>query len=163
MATTPVRKAQALKLIRKNSPTSPEALKKLGFRLAPLGAGLFREVFRISGCDLVVKFPLRLKDGSSDEGIGHSVSEIKRIERLKCVPELKMHMPKVFYFNRKTGVIVMQYYPDINAEDAVDYLGKIVRKLVSRICGVTMGDIHDGNVKLKRKGWEQLVFIDLGY
>ena len=160
--TVPIRKAQVLRIIRRNSPTTPEAFKKLGLRMKPLGAGVFRRVFRIGGCDLVVKFPLS-EDSCFAEGIQHSVSEIKRIERLSRIDELKPHLPKIFYFDRKNGIIVMQYYPELKDGDGVDFLGKVVRKLVSRIGGVTMGDIHEGNIRLKRKGWEQLVFTDLGY
>ena len=109
MSTIPVRKAKALKLIRKHSPTSPEAFKKLGLRLSYLGAGVFREVARIQGCDLVVKFPLDDGAGCYAEGIAHSLSEMKRIERLARISEMKPHLPKVFYFDRKNGIIVMNF------------------------------------------------------
>ena len=161
--TVPMRKAKALKLIRKHSPSSPAAFVKLGFRLKYLGAGVFREVARISGCDLVVKFPLHGKDGLREE-IAHSLSEMHRIEKLsRRVPELKPNLPKVFYFDQKNGIIVMQWYPELTPAAAVELLGKIVKKLVSRVGRVAMSDIHDGNVRRKRKGWNQLVFIDLGY
>lgn len=160
--TVPMRKAKALKLIRKHSPSNPVAFVKLGFRLNYLGAGVFREVARIAGCDLVVKFPLDEADGPA-EGIAHSISEMSRIEKLSRVPELKPHLPKVFYFDRKNGIIVMQFYPELKPNAAVELLGKILRKLVSRVAKVSMNDIHDGNVRRKRKGWEQLVFTDLGY
>lgn len=160
--TVPMRKAKALKLIRKHAPSSPAAFVKLGFRLNYIGAGVFREVARIAGCDLVVKFPLDEKDGPN-EGIAHSLSEMKRIEKLSRVPELKPHMPKVFYYDRKNGIIVMQFYPELTPADAVELLGKVVRKLVAKVSDVAMTDIHDGNVRRKRKGWDQLVFTDLGY
>ena len=155
--TVPMRKAKALKLIRKHAPSTPEAFRKLGFKLTYLGAGVFREVARIAGCDLVVKFPL------DEEGIAHSLSEVNRIERLSKVPELKSHLPKIFYFDRKHGIVVMNFYAELTPADAVELLGKIVRKLVSKVAGVTMGDIHDGNVRRKRKGWDTVTFIDLGY
>ena len=160
--TVPMRKAKALKLIRKHAPSSPAAFVKLGFRLNYIGAGLFREVARIAGCDLVVKFPLHETDGPA-EGIAHSLSEMQRIEKLARVAELKPHLPKVFYYDKKNGIIVMQFYPELKPADAVELLGKIVKKLVSRVGRVAMSDIHDGNVRRKRKGWNQLTFIDLGY
>jgi hypothetical protein len=57
----------------------------------------------------------------------------------------------------------MNFYPDLDAEDAVELLGNLVKKLVSKISGVTMGDIHSGNVRRKRKGWNTIMFVDLGY
>ena len=160
--TVPVRKAKALKLIRKHGPVTPNDFKKLGLGLASIGAGVFREVARIKGCDLVVKFPLEEKGGYS-YGIQHSISEMNRIARLSRVPELKPHLPKVFYFDRKNGIIVMNFYPDASDADKVDMLGSLVRKLVQRICRVTLGDIHAGNVRRKRKDWEIPLFVDLGY
>ena len=160
--TVPVRKAKALKLIRKHGPVTPNDFKKLGLGLASIGAGVFREVARIKGCDLVVKFPLE-EGGGYSYGIQHSISEMNRIARLSRVPELKPHLPKVFYFDKTNGIIVMQYYPPLGEADAVEYLGKIVKKLVSKMCKIAMSDIHDGNIRKKRKGWEQLVFCDLGY
>ena len=106
--TVPVRKAKALKLIRKHEPVTPNDFKKLGLGLASIGAGVFREVAQIKGCDLVIKFPLEEKGGYA-YGIQHSISEMNRIARLSRVPELKPHLPKVFYFDRKNGIIVMQY------------------------------------------------------
>ena len=162
--TVPMRKAKALKLIRKHQPSNPAAFVKLGFRLNYIGAGVFREVARIAGCDLVVKFPLIPEgDDEGPEGIAHSASEMQRIEKLARVAELKPHLPKVFYFDRKNGIIVMQFYPELKPDAAVELLGKIVKKLVSRVGRVAMSDIHDGNVRRKRKGWDQLVFTDLGY
>ena len=161
--TVPVRKAKALKLIRKHEPVTPKEFRKLGLGLESIGEGIFREVAKIKGCDLVVKFPLSDGGGCYSEGIQHSISEMNRITRLARVPELKPHLPKVFYFDRANGIIVMQYYPPLGEADAVEYLGKIVKKLVSKMCKIAMSDIHDGNIRKKRKGWEQLVFIDLGY
>jgi len=43
---------------------------------------------------------------------------------------------------------------------AVELLGKVVQKLVSKIVGVRMSDIHTDNV---REASGRLVFIDLGY
>lgn len=147
---------KALRLINKNKPASQKEFEALGLKFQLIDAGCFREVFAIKGTNLVVKLPF-------DEGKYHSISEIKRIEKLSKVKELVPHLPKVYYFDRKTGIIVMRYYPQIKQEDQIELLGKVVKKLVKRIAGVNMGDIHDNNIRKKRQDWATLIFVDLGY
>ena len=84
----------------------------------------------------MVKFPL------DNDGIQHSVSEMRRIRRLGRIKELLPHLPKVLYFNGKSGIVVMEYYAALDPEKGVELLGKVIKKLVSRIANVAMSDIH---------------------
>src|ERR1700722_6019834 len=95
--------------IVKARPTSPTAFKSIGIKLRYLDEGVFREVYKISGCPLVVKFPL--EDGGIADGVQHSISEVNRIKRLSKIKELVPHLPKILYHDRKNGVLVMRYYP----------------------------------------------------
>jgi hypothetical protein len=148
--------------IVKARPTSPTAFKSIGVKLRYLDAGVFREVYKISGCPLVVKFPLD-DDGIAD-GIQHSISEVNRINRLSKIKELVPHLPKILYHDRKNGILVMRYYPrPRDAEQTVEMLGKIIKKLVSRIARVQMSDIHADNVRRQRLDWCSAIFTDLGY
>jgi hypothetical protein len=163
--------AKALRLIRQNKPVTPEQWKALGFRFEYLGRGVFREVCRIKGTDLVVKSPLG--EGRIDpkrntkldysEGILHSKAEMNRLGRLARIDVLKPYLPTVYYYDAKFGQIVMKYYPPIPQKQKVELLGKVVKSLVSKLANVTMSDIHDDNIRQKRTDWEVCVFTDLGY
>ena len=131
----------------------------MGIRLRYIDHGAFREVYKISGCPLVVKFPLNEEQDFAG-GVQHSVSEVGRIKRLLRIQELKPHLPKVHYHDKEGGVLVMSYYHRMTPERGVELLGKIVQKLVSKIARVQMTDIHADNV---RSTAGRLVFTDLGY
>ena len=58
----------------------------------------------------------------------------------------------------------MQFYPRPKDDaETVELLGKIIKKLVSRIARVQMSDIHSDNVRKRRGDWMSAVFTDLGY
>ena len=143
--------------IIRNRPTTVIAFREAGIKLRYLDEGVFRRVFKISGCPLVVKFPL---EGEIADGVQHSISEVARIKRLSRVKDFHPHIPQVFYHDKKNGVLVMRYYAKMEDRRAVELLGKVVQKLVSKIVGVRMSDIHTDNV---REASGRLVFIDLGY
>jgi hypothetical protein len=120
-------------------------------------------VYKIQGCPLVVKFPLN-EEQDFDGGVQHSASEVRRIARLSRIQELKPHLPKVHYFNKENGVLVMSYYHRITPERGVELLGKIVQKLVSKIARVQMSDIHADNIRCQKDAnVGRLTFVDLGY
>ena len=151
-----------LSRITKSRPTTPVEFRAIGIKLRFIDAGVFREVYKISGAPLVVKFPID-EDGRAD-GIQHSISEVSRIKRLASIKELTPHLPKVHYHDRKNGIMVMQFYPRPKDDaETVELLGKIIKKLVSRIARVQMSDIHSDNVRKRRGDWMSAVFTDLGY
>jgi hypothetical protein len=161
--TLPTTTAKALRLIRQNKPVTPEDWKALGFKFQYLGAGVFREVCRIKGTDLVVKSPLHIGNKDYSDGIAHSKAEMNRLGRLARIDVLKPHLPTVYWYDAKHGQIVMKYYPAIPQLQKVELLGKVVRSLVSKLAGVAMSDIHDDNIRQKRADWRVCVFTDLGY
>ena len=160
---TPMSTAKALRLIRQNKPVTPKQWADLGFKFQFLGHGVFREVCRIKGTDLVVKSPLAEGNLDYSEGITHSKAEMNRLGRLTRIDVLKPHLPTVYYYDAKHGQIVMKYYPPINEKEKVKLLGKVVRSLVSKLAGVSMSDIHEDNIRQKRSDWQVCVFTDLGY
>lgn len=160
--------AKAIRLIRQHKPVTPKQWADLGFKFEFLGAGIFREVTRIKGTDLVVKSPLadkHPKTGALDysAGIAHSKAEMNRLGRLSRIDALKPYLPIVYYYDQKYGQIVMKYYPPIKQDMKVELLGKVIKTLVSKLTGVQMSDIHDDNLRMKRADWEVPVFVDLGY
>jgi hypothetical protein len=147
--------------IIRNRPTNPQAFREAGIKLRYLDEGVFRQVFKISGCPLVVKFPL---EGEIVDGVQHSISEVNRVKRLSKIKEVLPHLPKIHYHDRKNGVLIMQFYPrPRNDAETVEMLGKVIKKLVSRIARVQMSDIHADNVRKHRGDWTSAVFTDLGY
>jgi hypothetical protein len=148
---------------------TPADWRALGFRFKVEGHGVFREVCRIIGTDLVVKSPLYegpVKPGQQpdySEGIQHAKSEMNRLGRLARINVLKPYLPTVFYYDAKHGQTVMRYYPPIPDRMKVELLGKVVKSLVSKLAGVSMSDIHDDNLRQKRADWQVPVFTDLGY
>ena len=147
--------------IIRNRPTNPQAFREAGIKLRYLDEGVFRRVFKISGCPLVVKFPL---EGEIVDGVQHSISEVNRIKRLSKIKEVLPHLPKIHYHDRKNGVLIMQFYPrPRNDAETVEMLGKVIKKLVSRIARVQMSDTHADNVRKRRGDWTSAVFTDLGY
>lgn len=156
---------RAIALIQKHRPTEPTEFKKIGLELRFLGAGVFREGYRIIGTDLCVKLPMGEGRGARLDyhaGKVHSTVEHCKIARLSKYPELRPHLPRVYYHDRKTGVLVMSYHDDFVYEtERLEELGKVVGKLIKRLTGVVCRDIHGNNIRQRKSG--QLVFTDLGY
>ncbi len=151
-----------LRAIIKNRPRTPEEFRKAGIKLRYIDHGVFREVYKIQGCPLVVKFPLNEEQDFAG-GVQHSISEVRRIKRLFRIHELKPHLPKIHYFDKEGGVLVMSYYHRVTPERGVELLGKIVQKLVSKIARVQMADIHADNIRVQKGAAGRLVFVDCGY
>jgi hypothetical protein len=164
--TKKVSTARALRLIRQHKPVTPQEWAALGFKFTVLGSGVFREACRIKGTDLVVKSPLdegRGEHHDYTDGIQHSKSEMNRLGRLSRVDVLKPYLPTVYYYDAKHGQIVMKYYPPVPKHLVVGALGRVIKSLVSKLAGISMSDIQESNMRLKRKDWEVCVFTDLGY
>jgi hypothetical protein len=145
--------------IKNLAPTSPEDVRKAGIKMRLLGTGMFRSGYKVRNTDVVLKFPV-VTSGDREEGIQHSKQEIDRLRRLKRAGTVEQFLPEVFYYNKKTGVIAMRYYPAYDGfEEQADAMGKMVSKLFYRIARVRCTDIHTENV---RKG-ENAIIIDLGF
>ncbi len=152
---------RAIRLIRVHNPVTQEAFAKIGLSLRYIGEGVFREVYGIRGVDLVVKIPTTRKEEPT-EAIRHSAQEVSRVKRLYAVKELRPHLPKIYHYDKKSGVIVMRRYEKANMSQHAELLGEIIKKLVRRVCGVRLDDIHSDNIKLKEHDSPDVVFIDLG-
>jgi hypothetical protein len=159
---------KAITLIEEHRPKTPAEFEKIGLPLSFLGRGAFREVCKIDDCPLVVKFPLAEEGESLDYRRGklHTTNEVKRIDKLWEHTKLRKFLPKVYYHDRDSGVLVMHYYLEYDKNDKkgdiqFEDLGKVVKVLFSRLTGVPMGDVHVGNFH-KGRG-NHGVFIDFGY
>jgi 5-methylthioribose kinase len=132
-----------------------------------LGSGVFRQGYKVRGCDLVIKFPNPAVKDIDTENRQHSATEIRRIRRLRAAGTLEQFLPEVFYYDKKTGVVAMRYYKEFkNFEEQADAMGRMIQKLIYRIARVRCADIHTGNVRQRNSPPAHLkdaVLIDLGY
>lgn len=156
---------RAIDLIQLHHPTTPEQFENIGLTLEPLANGAFRETAKVKGLPLVVKFPLSDDDDTDSYAWAkrHTTSEARKVEILSTFKELRPYLPKIYYHNRETGIMVMRYYPKFeNSKKQFEALGWLVRKLVKKLTKVEMADIHDGNFH-KGRGKRGGILIDLGY
>jgi len=161
---------QAVALIRKHRPTKPQEFTAAGVPLEKKleGHGVFREVAKVKGLPLVVKFPLaenNKKTGklSYRSGKMHSTVEVRKIEELSKLRWLRPHLPQVHYHDRKSGVQVVGYCKEFDDDiDTLRAMGRLLTKVIAKTLGVTVSDIHEDNV---RKGHtvKEAILIDLGY
>lgn len=163
---------EAIKLIRKYKPTTPKAFDEIGVELMPeaVGAGAFREVIKACDLDLVVKFPLneaaKGKPEDYHEGIAHSALEMDKLGRLRKHKWMRPFLPKIHYYDRKNGIIVMQFYEVLEGKALLDSNQRLVETLIRRCTGVTVSDYWEGNVgkgSKKIRGTHVPIIIDLGY
>lgn len=145
-----------LKSILRHRPTTTKDFRKLGIALRFIGEGVYRRTYRIVASDLVVKIPIQ-----DAGGIQHSKDEIVRLRKLKRYRVMRAYLPVIQWWDKKSGVVVMTYYPKFHDhEEQVDSMGKMVSRLIRAATGIYAGDIHSENVHKRDK---TSVIIDLGF
>lgn len=136
------------------------SLRREGFRLRLLGVGVYREAYKVVDSDVVIKFP---RSKTTSEGKKHSQQEMTRIRSLRESTVLAPFLPEVLYYDKSAGVIAMRYYGTFKGfEEQADAMGRMIEKLVTRISGVRVYDIHTENVR-RGRGRKDCVLIDLGF
>src|ERR1035437_9721554 len=98
---------EVVALFKKHKPNTAKAATKLGFKLKAVGSGLFRRVYVILGYDLVVKFNSGEDDG---EHAAQEVKIVRRVLRYKEYASIRKYMPKIYYFDKKTGTTLAKKY-----------------------------------------------------
>jgi len=162
---------RALRLIRKGQPETYDETIALGLGLSQVGKdeGAFRAAYRIVGTTLLIKFPLqyrcrRLETGGSEvwsdkDGKHHTRMEVKKILALQKFPVIRRHIPPVYYFNSRDGVLVTKYFE--KSRRVRESVSRLLGKMVKQYCGVTLGDLTPDNLRAQSN--DHLVIIDLGY
>jgi hypothetical protein len=163
---------RALRLIRKGHPKTLEETAALLIGLEEAGTGAFRAAYRIRGTDLLIKFPLKYRCESQEtpggsevwhdkDGKNHTRMEMEKILALGKFPIMRKHIPHVYYFHSKNGVIVTRYYPKSTSMWVRSATSRLVSEMVKKYCGVTLGDLTPDNLRVKR--YDCLIIADLGY
>lgn len=102
-----------IKICKDNKINSDWDLKCKGVKMTDLGSGSFRNVYKIRGMDIVVKFP------NDNDNLEHSRQEVdihKRIMKSKRkFKAIQPFMPKIYHYNSNTGVVLMEYCKPITA------------------------------------------------
>lgn len=166
------RTRRALRLIRRGQPKTVEELERLGVGpVVGVGNGAFRAAYRIYGTSLLVKFPLDVKhvvndnspDWSNYEGKNHTRMEVKKIRALSKFPMWKKHLPPVYYFNSRDGVLVTKFFPKGKWVEGAK--SQLISEMAKTFCGITLGDLSTDNVRTtgNSKNGRDLIVVDLGY
>lgn len=161
----------ALRLIRKHQPKTLEEAQALGMgALVEVGQGAFRTAYHIYGTNLLIKFPLqcryRIEEVSngpevwhSKEGKNHTRMEVKKIRALSEFPVMRKHLPPLYYYNGRDGVLVTKYYP--KTKWIQQSFHRLITEMIKEYCGVVIGDLAQDNVRTH--AGDNLIFIDCGY
>jgi hypothetical protein len=159
-----------MRLIRREQPKNVQEARALGIgAMVEVGEGAFRTAYRIHGTPLLIKFPLRFRhrlqetNGGPEvwndkEGKTHTRMEVKKIRALQKFPMFRKHLPPIYYFNGRDGVLVTKYYSGKRRIERAKSL--LVSELVRTFCGVVLEDITPDNVRADRGN---LMLLDLGY
>ena len=151
------RTRRALRLIRKGQPKNLLETNELGLHCVHAGTGAFRVAYRINGTGLLIKFPGTF--ALAKEGKNHTRMEVKKIRALLQSPIMRKHLPPVYYFNGRDGVMVTKYYP--KSKWVPSATNQLVSEMIKEYCGVILGDLSPDNVRTEPGN--NLVIIDLGY
>ena len=105
-----------VKILRKHTPKTAEQAIAAGIPLKYFDEGCSRQVFRVSGLKMVVKFPMACTDpkgNTASYNLRHARQEIRgfrRIRKLKSGAHIKKHLPEIYYEDARRGVIAMKMY-----------------------------------------------------
>ena len=159
----------AVRIINYWKPRTFEDFSRTGLRLTYISGGAFRKVFQIDALPLVVKIPID-DEGDYPTCIRHSIIEIRKLKALREFSVMRPHLPKVYYFDKRAGVVVMEYVDDrkmksdfADTEHARAYgMNVLVTRLIRAHTGVIVDDFGEDNVRFDKKT-ERIKLIDLAY
>lgn len=156
--------SQVLRKIKTSRPSTPSEFRALGIPLIKEGAGSFRIVMRVRGLNLAVKFPQSYgPEMGLRVGKMHSTVEVRKINKLKRIPWMRPHIPRVYFHDKKSGVLVVSWHPEFrNTTTSFRALGRLMTKVIAKKTGITVSDIHEDNTRRGRTAKDS-VLVDLGY
>lgn len=147
---------ELLAQIKKIRPTDIGHLGGLA-QFQRLGGGVYRESYEILNLDMVIKFPKYANDKNMIE---HSVFEMRAMKKVLASKvrylALQRYVPKVFYFDKRTGVIVMEKLQKVQWTET-DFVTNLLKDIMphksSDDVGVgNMGKTAVGQIKISDWG-----------
>ena len=147
--------AEILAIFEAHHPSNVDSLRQLGVEATYVTAGTSREGYRLSD-NLLVKFQFN-RDGQSE----YEINCIRKINRYRKYEDLRKHIPTLYYANKKTGTLIVTFYPEESP-----YNSPVVRKERERLTNefrnrLNVVDLHDGNFRMDANGYQ--IVIDLGW
>ena len=153
---------------KKNKPGTKDEIEDLGYDLKFLSDGLFREVYALKHEREVLPFVIKLpKSGNFTSCLEHvkcEMATIKKIKKDNKFAALRRYLPKTYYYNEKSGLVLQKRYISFNTNEST-LVATILSNLVSDLNGHG-GDVHESNVMYildKTIGEKKPVIIDFGY
>lgn len=146
-------------MIKARRPKNPSEFNRSGIPIRRVSEdqGIFRAIYKVTNCDLIVKFP------KAPSGKKHTADEVTRIKKLRKFACMKAHLPTIHYYDAEAGVLVVDYCPKFTTyEKEADAMGTFIQKLIKAATGVSISDIHSENVH-KHVKRDDAVIIDAGY
>lgn len=157
MRKTAVRKI--LRLIKARRPKNASEFNKCGIPIRRVSEdqGIFRAVYKVTNCDLIIKFP------KGPSGKLHTRDEVTRLKKLRKFGFMKPHLPTIHYYDPDNSVLVVDYCPKFTThEKEADAMGAFIQKLIKAATRVSIADIHSENVH-KHVKRDDAIIIDAGY
>ena len=127
-------------------------------KLRHIGSGAFRDTYRVGKLPIVIKIPFNEISHARHEA--RVITKVMKDEKFKA---LRPFMPKLYYYDKKTGIIVMEYCRTMKYGPTSDAVSKIFSTLVSKLFRKPMydeSDIRGYNIGKNNNG--QYKIIDLG-
>ena len=162
MSRTDTRINRIVELFDKHKPKTLVDINALGLKTRKIGNGVYRTVYKITGFPLVIKLPAN----DNADCKRHSVAEaltVRKINRFKKFAILKKYMPRIYYCEKSTGVMLVHFYKPVRGSEG-HALASVIDDLVCTIWPYAINngevDIHSGNIGIDE---EQSKLIDLGY
>jgi len=153
------------KLVQKlkyHRPTTAKAFEELlGRDLIRIDSGCFREVFAIQGTRLVVKIPFTERN-EHHYSLVHARREIRRVKQVlrnKKYRALWRYVPKIYYSDYATGIVVMTLLNKVGkvskeAEKTVDNLMEDTFSCIGHQADAEYTNLgYDGRGQIKILDW----------
>lgn len=147
-------------LLKRHQPADVYHAVKVDIPLEFLGQGCYRSTLAVKGLPIVIKFPHRaIGTRVRKYNMRHTRLEVAAIRKIGKIRGMRKHVPELFYWSKKTGVVVMRRYDAGTVTYGNHKLSQLIEKL-EEICDITEHDFGGYNIGKDKKG--NIVFLDLG-
>lgn len=150
---------QIIALFKYHKPKTLREVTRLGIKTTFFAKGIDRRVYRIGK-----SLALKIEDhrSSSFDQTPYEIQIFKMIHRNDKYKRLRRHIPKLYYADAKSKIILLKFYPgelEDDAEESYEY--QKLYDLINELLPQCEGDLHVGNFRYASNG--TLMCIDLGY
>jgi 5-methylthioribose kinase len=155
--------------MEKHKPTTIEDIAKR-WSVRKCGQGAFRRVYAVRNLDVVIKIPYACTNWwrscapAPSEGVKHARLEYKawlRVMTMGRYRALKRYMPDIWYYDSRSGIVIMERYRKARASFFVTHIGCFIENIIEDLFNLKWElDLGADNLGIDRYGNFRL--IDLG-